>query len=155
MKTINKKSVAALSLLVALSVTLFSFSTPKGGEGFEIYIGSKLVLQKFGDKMNDVKSLQLDQHSSSDQLIIKYYHCGRTGKNRTITLKDDHNKVVKEWSFSDVSGSASMSCSVKDILNLKKGNSSNTYNLYYTSSELPKGRLLTSIVLGSQSVAKL
>lgn len=150
-----KKSLAALSLLLAMSITLFSFTSGKGGEGFEIYLGKKLVLQKFGNQMDGVKSLQLDQRSSNDQLIIKYHHCGRVGKNRNITIKDGQNKILKEWKFADdTKDGASMSCNVKDILSLKKG-ANNTINLYYSSSELPKGRLLTSLVIGSQSVAKL
>jgi hypothetical protein len=140
----------------ALFTFLFSFSSGTGGEGFEIYLNNKLLLQQYGSQMDAVKSLQLDQSSYNDQLTIRYHHCGKVGKNRSITIRDGGNKILKEWHFADVAGTdAAMSCKVKDILGLKKGNGKITLNLYYTSSELPKGRMLASVVLVSQNTAKL
>jgi hypothetical protein len=78
------------------------------------------------------------------------------GKNRSLTIKDGQNKILKEWHFADGSaGKAAMSCKVKDIIGLKKGNGSVTLNLYYSSTELPKGRQLASLVVASQNMAKL
>jgi hypothetical protein len=150
MLTIIRKTKAVKAWAsAALCATLFSFSVNKGGEGFEIYLNGKLVLQQYGNQMNDVKNLQLDQRSFNDQLTVKYYHCGRVGRNRVITLKDGQNKVLKEWRYADVTVPMSaMACNVKDILNLKKGNA-NTFKLYYSSNEIPGGRLLTTIVIGS------
>lgn len=140
---------------IALSAVLFSFSTGSGGEGFEIYLNNKLVLQQYGKDLNTVKTLKLDQASDNDQLSVKYYHCGRVGKSRTITIKDGQDKVLKQWKFTDVANAAaSMSCSVKDILDLQKGKDK-TLKLYYSSSELPQGRQLVSIVAGTKAVAKL
>jgi len=148
------KSLGA-SLALIFSLGLQSF-TNKGGEGFEIYLNSKLVLQQFGSQLNQVKSLQLDQSSSNDELTIKYHHCGQVGKNRSITIKDGQNKILKEWHFADVSkGGAAMTCKVKDIIGLKKGKGPVTLNLYYSSSELPKGRQLASLVVASGNLAKL
>ena len=148
MKSIISKTMT----LVALAATIFSFSSKPGGEGFEILLNNKVVLQQYGSEMNTVKSLQLNQNSPNDQLTIKYYHCGRVGKNRIVTIKDDHNNVVKEWRFADAGTPvAAMSCSVKEIINLKKANS-NTFKLYYSSSELPKGRLLASVIIGNSNV---
>jgi len=155
MKTI-KSSMATASLLLFLSFTLFSFSNHRGGEGFEIFLNSKLVLQQFGSQLNNVKSIQLDQNSSNDELTIKYHHCGQVGKNRSITIKDGQNKTLKEWHFADGSKTgAAMICKVKDIIGLKKGNGTITLNLYYSSSELPKGRQLASLVVASANMAKL
>lgn len=149
-------TIAATALMLFASFTLLSFTNNKGGEGFEIYLNSKLVLQQFGSQLNNVKNLQLDQSSPNDELTIKYHHCGQVGKNRTITIKDGQNKILKEWHFADVSkGSAAMTCKVKDIVGLKKGNGTVTLNLYYTSSELPKGKQLVSLVVESKNVAKL
>jgi hypothetical protein len=47
-----------------------------------------------------------------------------------------------------------MSVQVKELLNLKKG-TGNTLNLYYTSSELPKGRMLAAMTRGATQVTKL
>jgi hypothetical protein len=48
-----------------------------------------------------------------------------------------------------------MTCKVKDILDLQKKNASTTITLFYTSSELPKGRVLASITGASTNVAML
>jgi len=63
---------------------------------------------------------------------------------------------LKEWHFADASSAdAAMTCKVKDIAGLKKGNGTITLNLYYSSSELPKGRQLASLVVASPNMAKL
>jgi hypothetical protein len=151
MKSILSKTM----MLVAMAATLLSF-TNFGGEGFEIFLNNKVVIQQFGKTLNDVNSLRLNQNLSDGQLTVKYYHCGQVGKNRIITIKDGQNKLLKEWRFADATSSlaspVAMNCNVKDILNLGKGNES-TFKLYYSSSELPKGRLLTNIVVENKSVA--
>jgi hypothetical protein len=141
MKSIISKTVA----FAAICATLFSFSPKPGGEGFEISLNSKIVLQQFGSQMDAVKSLSLNQSSYNDQLTIKYHHCGKVGKNRVVTVKDGQNKTLKEWHFADAATPvAAMTVNVKDILSLKKENS-NTLKLNYSSSELPAGRVLATI----------
>ena len=158
MKIINKKTAMAV-VLCAVSLFLVSFSATKGGEGFEIYLNSKLVLQQFGNQMNTVKSIRLDKSQVNGQLSVKYFHCGKIGKNRSIVIKDANNKTLKEWKYADASTSGltiaepSMICKVSDILGLQKNNPGNL-NLYYSSSELPKGRLLAAIVLETNRVAR-
>lgn len=154
--TISKSKAVKRLAGVALCAILFSFSTNNsGGEGFEIYLNNKLVLEQYGNNMNTVKTLNLDKAADDDVLSVRYHHCGRVGKNRTITIKDAQDKILKEWKFDDASDVASrISCKVKDILGLRKGKD-NTLKLYYSSSELPKGRLLTSIVAVQKNVAKL
>lgn len=138
------KSMIIKSLVMAVaSIAFFSFTNKPGGEGFEIYLNNKVVLQQFGSKMDDIKSLLVNQ-GSADQLSIKYHHCGRAGKNRTVTVKDSQNKILKEWKYADVKDAyAAMNCNVKDITVLKKQNGA--LKLYYSSSELPNGRLLALI----------
>lgn len=134
--------------LVAFCAILFSFSPNPGGEGFEIYLNNKIILQQYGGDMDKVKSLQLNAPSPEDKLTVKYHHCGRVGKNRVITIKDVQNNTLKEFRFADAATPVSaMMIPVKDIIGLKKGNNS-TLKLYYTSSELPKGRVLASISRG-------
>jgi hypothetical protein len=153
---IRKVKAAKALALGVLFTTLLSFSTKMGGEGFEIYLNSKLVLQQYGNQMNTVKSLQLDQKSYDAELTIKYHHCGKVGKDRTITIKDGQNKVLKQWHFTNTADATNaMTCKVKDILDLQKKNGSTTINLYYSSSELPKGRLLTSITKETTNTVKL
>jgi hypothetical protein len=153
MKTITKKTTmfAALALVI-FSAAISSFTVKPGGEGFEIYLNNKLLLQRFGNELNTVQSLQLDQRYSTAQISIKYHHCGRVGKNRYVAIKDAQNNLLKEWRFEDVKDAyASMNFSVKDILAIQKAGRANTVNLYYSSSELPKGRMLASIVLPAKN----
>ncbi len=143
MKSIFSKTMA----LITICATLFSFSPNPGGEGFEIYVNNKVVIQKFGNEINTVQSLQLNQYSSNDQLTIKYHHCGKVGKNRVVTIKDGQNKVLKEFCYADAATPiAAMALNVKDIVSLRKGNN-NSLQLSYSSSELPDGRVLATISL--------
>jgi hypothetical protein len=139
-------------LLLAIAPTLVSFS-PYGGEGFEISLNGRVVIQRFGNDVNNTGSLQLNPASPNDKLTIKYYHCGRIGKHRTVTIKDGKDKIVKTLSFADSNEPvAGMSFYVKDILDLKKPGI--VLKLYYSSTELPKGRMLTSVSVGSNALAK-
>jgi len=142
-----------LSLLL-LSAALFSFTAKPGGEGFEVYLNNKLILQRFGDQLNTAQVLRFtDGFTANDELTIKYHHCGRVGKNRVLTIKNEADKVLQEIRFPDSAVPvAGMSCKVKEIISLKKGNNS-VLKLYYTSSELPNGRLLASIVTSSATAA--
>ncbi len=156
MKTIKSSGLVASITALFFSLTFSSFTTKPGGEGFQIYLNSKLVVQHFGSELNKVGSIQLDRAALNDELTVKYHHCGQVGKNRSITIKDDHNKILKEWHFADVAkGAGEMTCKVKDIVGLKKGNGSITLNLFYSSSELPKGKQLASLVVGTGNMAKL
>lgn len=146
MKSFLMKPLAILSI----AFTLFSFTKPAGGEGFEVFLNNNVILQCFGSQVNSPQTIQLAQGSVTDEITIKYYHCGKTGKNRVLTVKDGQDKTLKEFRFADASSASSgMCCKVKDIVSLRKGNSS-VMKLYYSSSELPGGRLLASIVTGVQ-----
>jgi len=141
MKTLLKKIPVFASVIFVLS----SFSSPFGGECFEIYQDSKLVLQRCGKDMNSVQTISLNSSASESELTVKYFHCGQVGKNRVLTLKSGDGKTLKEWKFANATGSATgMKCGVKEIFSVKVSNSS-TLQLYYTSTELPKGKLLAII----------
>src|SRR6188768_4498563 len=158
MKKINYQPVIFLSLLLTMSAALFSFSTTKnnfGGEGFEVHLNDKLVLQQYGKEMDIVKNLQLDQSASNGQLAIRYYHCGKPGKNRIVTIKDEQNVVLKEWRFGDAKdASARVSCNVKDIFALPKFKAGKKVNLYYSATELPNGRLLATLTAVNKAAAQ-
>ena len=158
MKKINYQPVFFLSLLLTASIALFSFSSSKnsfGGEGFEVYLNDKLILQQYGKDIDIVKNIQLDQTASNGQLAIRYYHCGRPGKSRVVTIKDEQNIVLKEWKFGDAKdASAKVSCNVKDILTLPKIKAGKKLNLYYAASEMPKGRLLATLTTVNKAAAQ-
>ena len=164
MKKINYQPTIIFALLIALSGVLFSFSVKTaetiyknnfGGEGFEVYLNDKLVLQQYGNDMDKIKNLQLDQSASNGQLAIRYYHCGRPGKSRIVSIRDEQNVVLKEWKFGDAKdASAKVSCSVKDIVTLPKIKAGKKVNLYYAANELPNGRLLATLTSANKSAAQ-
>ncbi len=129
-----------------LCVTLLSFTeTRPGGEGFVILVNNKPVLQQFGDDMKVIKTLKLDPSMAKGQLSVRYHHCGKVGKNRTIALKDAKENILRQWKFTDTREAAtSMNCNVKEILALINGKHQ-TVKLFYTSTELPQGRVLVSL----------
>ena len=150
MKSIISKTVS----LVAITAALFSFTTKPGGEGFEISLNNKVVIQRFGSNINAVNSLPLNQAVSGYQLTVKYHHCGKVGKHRIISIRDGQNNVLKEFRYADAAKPvAPMDIPVKDILGLKKGNAG-SLKLYYTSSELPNGRMLATIVIGTSAISQ-
>ena len=137
--------ISKAMMLVALAAALLSFSPRFGGEGFEILLNGKVLLQQFGKDLNTVKNLQLGQVSANDKLTIRYHHCGNVGKNRVVTIKDGQDRVLKQWRYKDSeSRVAEMQCSTQDIITLKKAGT-DVFKIYYSSSELPNGRMLASI----------
>ena len=141
--------ISKAMMLVALAAALLSFSPRFGGEGFEILLNGKVLLQQFGKDLNSVKNLQFSQVSANDKLTIRYHHCGNMGKNRVVTIKDGQDRVLKQWRYKDSeSRVAEMQCSTQDIITLKKAGT-DVFKIYYSSSELPNGRMLASISVGN------
>ena len=159
MKKINYQPKFVFASLVLLCIVLFSFTlktaeTIFGGEGFEVYLNNKLVLQQFGKSMDVVKTVQLDQSTGNGELAIRYFHCGQPGKSRTVTIRDEQNVVLKQWKFGDTKdASAKLCCNVKDILALPKLKTGKKVNLYYSSAELPNGRLLAVLSAAGKHIA--
>jgi hypothetical protein len=148
-----KAMITKAMMLVAIAAALLSFSPGFGGEGFEILLNGKVLLQQFGKDLNNVKTLQLSQVVANDRLTIRYHHCGHVGKNRIVTVKDRKDKILKQWSYRDNESPVSeMLCSAQDIITLKKAGNS-VFKIYYSSSELPGGRMLASVMIGNGDVA--
>ena len=146
MKKTTKFSGIKLLALLVICAALFSFSSKMGGDHFEIFLNKKLVFREFVHMAKGVKSFELDQSNPEATLDIYYGHCGQTGKSRRIIIKDAQDRVLKQFNFSDATGKY-MSCKVKDLTNLQKKNSSSKFHLYYSSKEIPKGKMLAAISL--------
>ena len=148
MKTMISKAFA----LLAVAATMLSFS-PSGGEGFEILVNGKTVLQKYGREMDKVNVLQLANTAPTDKITFRYHHCGRVGKNRVVTIKDGDDKTLKVFKFTDVpTPLGDMSCTMEELMSLQKGGHT-SLKVYYSSSELPAGRQLVSVVFGNSNKA--
>jgi len=154
MKKIISFSWANTLVGVALCAVLFSFSPLPGAHSVQVYLDSKLVLERYINFKSDAPNLTLNPAEKYSQLIVKYNECGRTVTGRALTLKDDHNIVLKDWRYegSSTGYSESMSCPVKDIIALKpKG--SNTLKLYYSSKEFPEGHQIAYLVISNTATA--
>jgi hypothetical protein len=97
----HSKLIVAKSLLILICATLFSFSSKRGGDSFEIVLNGKRVLQQFVYASKGVQTIQLTQTSDNDKLDIFYNHCGQVGKNRSITIKNEKDQPIKVWKFAD------------------------------------------------------
>jgi len=139
--------------LVATTMLLFSFTSPRGGDSFEIYLNGNRLVQQFVHIDNSVKSLQLTSTSASDKLDIYYSHCGRTGSGRSITIKDEKGKELRTWKFADAAGRSAMTIMMKDVYAYKK-TSTAKFSILYSSKELPEGRTLATVNLGMSDVTK-
>jgi hypothetical protein len=92
--------------------------------------------------------LSWNQTNYNDQVDIYYSHCGASGKDRRIIVRDAQNRTLKSWGFEDATTNQNkaMRCKIKDILGA--GKNGNTLYLYYSSRELPGGCLLAKISRG-------
>jgi hypothetical protein len=149
MKLNNSNRLAAKTLaLLAVCATLFSFSSYRGGDSFSIFLNDKLVFEQHVAAKEGVKSFELSKANANDELSIYYSHCGKPGKGRSIAIKDENNRMLKEWHFGDaINTKSSMRCKVGEILALQK-NKAGKLQLYYSSKELPEGHVLAAIVVG-------
>ena len=137
--------IAAKSLLVLICISLFSFTSKFGGDSFEVWLNGKRILQQYVHVSKGVQTLHLASASPSDRLDIYYSHCGQTGTNRLITAKDEKDRPLKVWKFTDATGkSAAMSFKLTDLLSLKK-HKTDKLNLVYSSSQLRDGRMIATI----------
>ena len=144
-----KKTFAMVFTLVLLS--LFAIQAKAGADSYEIYLNNKLVLKQYVTQPLNIKSLQLNKVSSDDRLVIYYSHCGQTGKGRSIVIKDEKEKILKEWKFDNVKGTdKGMVISIKELLQLAKNNANLV--LYYKAEGLQKARMLTSLDLRKSNV---
>lgn len=148
MKLFKKLALTSV-LFTGLCMILFSFSGKKGGDSFQIYVDGKLIVEQFVHASKGVQNLQLSQISSKEKIEVYYSHCGKVGKSRAISIKSADNKTLKEWKFADTEKKTFMTCQIKEILALQKSKSSKL-NLYYSSKELPDGRLL-AVINGSET----
>lgn len=156
MKKIRYQPTMLFASLIILCTVLFSFTfktaeSVLGGEGFEVYMDNKLILQQFGKDMNVVKTIQFDQKASTGELAIRYFHCGKNGKSRVVTIKDEENNLLKQWKFGDEG--TKLCCNVKQVFALPKIKAGKKLNLYYSSAEIPEGRLL-AILMANNNAAQ-
>lgn len=132
----------AAALMIAS--TLFAFTGNFGGEHYEVFIGSERVVSQFvSSKGYETPKVALPAQSDG-QLTVKYNHCGRNGEQRSLSLTDSHNKVLKTWSYKETTAKQIEPLAI-DLKALASYAKASPVNLVYTSKELPDGRVLATL----------
>lgn len=146
-------NLAARAFLI-LAASFFSqaFSHPSGGDYYKVLLNNKLITEQYLTKPVAMKTVSLTTLNNNDILTIYYSHCGSVGKERSVSLKNQSGKVLKEWKFAD-SKSMDMVVPVKEVLNASGKNTLASF--YYASKEIPSGKQLITIALGNTATAKL
>lgn len=145
------KTISKITLLCLSGIFVSAFIPAPGGEGFQIFLDNKVVVQQFGSDMSSLKTLELDKSAASQRLTIKYYHCGRSGKNRVVMIRDSHDKTLKTFHYPDTESLTAMEVPLAEVLRMKD---IQELKLFYMSSQLPKGRTLVELKTTEPIVAK-
>lgn len=143
---IAKSSVLALAI-----ICLQSFSYHGGGDYFKVLLNGMMVAEQYLTKPVALKTLSLNAANRNDKLTVYYSHCGRTGSSRTIILKNEEGKVLKQWKFADAP-SQEMQVPVSEVLNAPSGSS--TVSLYYSSKEIPSGKQIIAFNLPATALRR-
>lgn len=151
-RSINLKSTVLLVAFV-FAVSLIAFAHIWGGDIYEIYVDHKLVLHEIVYKPTGIKQIELDQSRPDAVVDINYSHCGMIGKSRTLLIKDASGNVLSKFNYPDASGAQKyMTCTVRDFMKAQKQNN-NSFYLYYSSKELPEGRMLALVVMNNSTAS--
>ncbi len=141
--------------LIALLVAFLAAFSPKpGGEGFEIFLNSKVLLQQFGKDINNVKKIEMGQVSAGDKLVVQYYHCGQAGKNRIISLRTENGKLVKQYKYPDGKTSVTgMSIDAAELASALSKLGNTPVLISYTAYGLSNEKQLATLSYNSKMVA--
>jgi hypothetical protein len=147
MQTNNKLRHIGIAGISMAAIFLLSFIAEPGGDRIEIFLNDRLVVEQFVSQSSTAKSLALGQQNYGDRISVLYSHCGNVGKERKIVARDANNKFLKHWKFANASnGTKTMTWAAREILDLQSGSDRATIKLYYSSAELPEGRLVATVV---------
>ncbi|MEO7800892.1 MAG: hypothetical protein ABIR81_02775 [Ginsengibacter sp.] len=148
---IIKQKTCLAGGLIACCFILLSFTL--GGDSYSVYLNSKLVFTAYEHSKTAMsKPVDLNLDNMNDKLVVEYSQCGAIGTGRRIMVKDENNKLIKEWTFTDKAGKA-MIINVKDILHAD--HQGGILKLYYASARyLPEGRFLTILKINGKAGTK-
>src|SRR4051794_1927132 len=154
-----KKSLVKVCLFVFIALTAFMSSAKAGLDYYRIFLGKKLIYERYVNKPLDLQSLPISTSDANETLTVYYFQCtapNKTGSSRSIALKDDNGNTIKQWSFANAQGTETgMAIPVKELLQLQKANKSRALALYYTADGRTEGEKLASIQSASKDVTYL
>lgn len=154
-----KKPLLKVCLFVFIALTAFITSAKAGLDYYSIYLGKKLIYERYLNKPLNLESLPISAANADEMLTVYYSQCNapnKTGSNRSIVLKDDNGNTIKQWTFTDAQGTdKGMSIPVKELLQLQKANKNHALALYYTAEGRNGGEKLASIQPASKDVTSI
>lgn len=152
MKPIKLVSVAATVLVVLAGITLVSFAPVPGGYSYEVYLNNQLIIKEHLYGRTEVSSLPLNITTAQGELSIMFNNCNKVDTSRKISIKDDNDKTLKEWTFAD-------SPDIKNRMKIKASeisafsNKHSSVKLVYSSIEVRDGVHLVNLELTGASAA--
>jgi hypothetical protein len=142
--------IRAIGLLVFL-ISFAAINAKAGGDGYEIYLNNKLILKQYQGQSLSLTSLVLSQANVNDKIVICYTRCNvpdKSGKSRSITLKDNNGNVLKVWTFNNLAeDKGTMSIPVKEILELQKKSGEKPISIFYAAQDHLPTQILPSLQL--------
>lgn len=138
-----KQTIMKGLVWIAFCTTLFSFSKI-GGDSYTIHLNEKKLVENYVHSKAATPSISIAQAASNDQLFVYYSECGKIGKERKLSIRDEKDNILREWQFTNATEEHTpMIFKAKEIQALKK-NGNNKLKLFYASREV-KGQLLATI----------
>ena len=152
MKTILKSTAGLALIFVIIAST--AFTSKPGGDSYSIYLNDKMLVQHFVYMKKALPHVAFNQASPDDKVVVFYNHCGRTGTARVISVRDKSNNVLKNFKFPDaIDKAGGMRFSLRDLNELQKAQKENL-SLYYFSKEIPEGKMLATVSVSDNAMAR-
>ncbi|CAN5280496.1 hypothetical protein BH11BAC6_BH11BAC6_13820 [soil metagenome] len=146
-------------LLVAFFCTAFAGAANAGLDYYHISVGKKVVYTRYLNKPLSLENLPIGKADINEQLVIEYYQCNtpdKTGKNRSISLRDNTGKIIKAWKFADAKdGNTQMAIPVKELMQYVQSSNSKSLSLYYAANGKDQDEQLAFIAAGSKALSYL
>ncbi|HMH33158.1 MAG TPA: hypothetical protein VK543_09030 [Puia sp.] len=154
-KSSVKQSIAKAIAFFALFLGAFNFAARAGGDGFEVYLNNKLIAKQYLTQPLDLKTLALDKANINDQITIYFTQCnaiGKIAKGRSIVVKDEKGRMLKEWKFDDAKDAKpGMVIQVKELLQLENSPGEKSLSLFYRAEGHPDAQIITSLKISGKS----
>ena len=153
MRPINLRWTATKMFAAIASVALCSFAFVPGGASYEVFLNRERVIQDHLYGRKEAPTLPLNMNTAQDELSVTFSNCGKIDTARKISLKNEQNKTLKEWSFSDSPDIKNqMVIRVSEITGFR--NQYSTAKLVYSSRELPDAIHLVTLQLANTTAQK-
>jgi hypothetical protein len=153
MTAINLRWTATKLFIAIAGIALCSFAFVPGGASYEVFLNHDRVINEHLYGRKEAPTLPLTMSTAADELSVTFNNCGKIDTKRKISLKDEKDKVLKEWSFSDSPDIKNqMAIKVSEITGFKDQHS--MAKLVYSSSELTTEIHLVTLQLGSTTARK-